>query len=179
MANKEFVDEWGKKPSKCIRCVKPWFVSGRCVIADAGFASIKCAEGLAEHGIYMIGNVKGASKGFPKKWMLDQLHVRGDTVCASSSFKTSCGQEWTLLAAGDKDKQPMTLLGTAGTSNMGAAMQRANSVLKADGTFKVMKFVLEQWAIHSVYRRNFNAIDMHNFKRQGPTCFEDTWKTHR
>ena len=73
----------------------------------------------------------------------------------------------------------MTLLGNAGTSNMGEAMQRAYSVLKADGTFEVMKFVLEQWAIHSVYRRNFNAIDMHNSKRQGPTCFEDTWKTHR
>jgi hypothetical protein len=85
----------------------------------------------------------------------------------------------TLLAAGDKDKQPMTLLGTASTSNIGEAMQRACSVLKADGTFEVMKFVLEQWAIHSIYRRNFNAIDMHSPKRQGPTCFEDTWKTHR
>jgi hypothetical protein len=55
MANKEFVDEGGKNLSKCSRCVKPWFGSGRCVIADAGFASIKCAEGLAEHGLYMIG----------------------------------------------------------------------------------------------------------------------------
>ena len=91
----------------------------------------------------MIGNVKGASTGFPKKWMLDHLHVGGDIVCASSSFKTSTGQEWTLLAPGDKDKQPMTLLGTVGTSNMGEAMQRAYNVLKADGTFEVMKFVLE------------------------------------
>jgi hypothetical protein len=120
IANKEFVDELGKNPSKCIRCVKPWFGYGRCVIADAGFASIKCDEGLAEHGLYMIGNVKGASTGFPKKWMLDQLHVRGDRVCAS--FKTSSGQEWTLLAAGDKGKQPMTLLGTVGTNNKGEAM---------------------------------------------------------
>jgi hypothetical protein len=93
MTNKKFVDEWGKNPSKCIRCVKPWFGSGRCVIADAGFASIKCVEGLAEHGLYMIGNVKGASTGFPKKWMLDPLHVRGGgRVCASSSCKTSSGQ---------------------------------------------------------------------------------------
>jgi hypothetical protein len=175
MANKEFVDELGKNPSKCIRCVKPWFGSWRCVIADAGFASIKCAEGLAEHGLYMIGNVKGAITGFPKKWMLGQLHVRGDKVCASWSFKTSNGQEWTLSAAGDKDKQPMTLLGNACTRNMGEAMQRAYGVLKADGTFEVMKFVLDQWAIHFIYRRNFNAIDMHNSKRQGLTCFEDRY----
>jgi hypothetical protein len=104
----------------------------------------------------MIGNVKGASTRFLKKWMLDKLHVRGDNrVCASSSFKTSNGQEWTLLAAGDNDMQPMTLLGSAGTSYMGEAMQRAYSVLKADGTFEAMKFVLEQWAIHSIYQRNF------------------------
>jgi hypothetical protein len=121
----------------------------------------------------------GANTGFPKKWMLDQLHVRGDRVCASSSFKTSSGQEWTLLTASDKDKQAMSLLGSVGTSNMGEAMQRTYSVLKADGTFEVMKFVLVQWAIRSIYRRNFNAIDMHNSKRQGATCFEDTWKTHR
>jgi hypothetical protein len=145
----------------------------------AWFNTFKCVKGLAEHGLYMIGNVKGASTGFPKKWMLDHVHVRGDRVCASSSFKTSSGQEWTLLAARDKDKHPMTLLGTAGTSNVGEAMQRAYNVLNADGTFEVMKFVLEQWAIHSIYRRNFNAIDMHSSKRQGPTCFEDTWKTHR
>jgi hypothetical protein len=99
-------------------------------------------------------------------------------VCASSSFKISIGQEWTVLAAGDKDKQPMTLLGTTGTSNMGEAMQRAYIAFKADGTFEVLKFVLEQWPIHSIFRRN-NAIDMHNSKRQGPTCFEDTWKTKR
>jgi hypothetical protein len=61
MANKEFVDQWGKNPSKCIRCVKPWFGSRRCVIADAGFESINCAEDLVEHSFYMIGNVKGAS----------------------------------------------------------------------------------------------------------------------
>jgi hypothetical protein len=48
------------------------------------------------------------------------------------------------LATGDKDKQPMTLLGTACTSNMGEAMQRVYSVSKVDGTFEVMKFVLEQ-----------------------------------
>jgi hypothetical protein len=65
MANTKFVDKWGKSPSKCIRCVKSWFGSGRCVIADAGFASIKCDGGLAEHGLYMIGNVKGANIGFP------------------------------------------------------------------------------------------------------------------
>eukprot|EP00873_Tetraselmis_striata_P044287 jgi/Tetstr1/464551/TSEL_009308.t1 len=116
MASKEFIPEWGKNPAKCIRCVKPWFGSGRCVIADSGFASVKCAQGLAEHGLFMIGNVKTGSAGFPKQFLLSNLKERGDRVCLTSSIKTNSGQEWSLLAAGDRDKQPMSLLGTAGTS---------------------------------------------------------------
>eukprot|EP00873_Tetraselmis_striata_P009895 jgi/Tetstr1/430159/TSEL_019991.t1 len=153
MASKEFIPEWGKNPAKCIRGVKPWFGSGRCVIADSGFASVKCTQGLAEHGLFMIGNVKTGSAGFPKLFLLSNLKERGDRVCLTSSIKTSSGQEWSLLAAGDRDKQPMSLLGTAGTSNMGDAMQRAYGVLKADGSFEVRKLILEQWDIHSTYRR--------------------------
>ena len=66
MSRKEFVAEWGKNPSKAMRCVKPWFGSGRLVIIDSGFASVKCAHGMAEHGMYVVGNVKSASAGFPK-----------------------------------------------------------------------------------------------------------------
>ena len=178
MGEKEFVQEWGKNPAKAIRCVKPWFGSGRIVIADAGFASVKCAHGLAEHGLYLIGNVKGASTGFPKKWVLDQLSVRGDRACATATIKLSSGETWKLLAAGDKDKQPMVLIGTAGTTNMGEPMVRTYSVLKADGSTDVRRRELQQWDIHSTYRRNFNVVDMHNAKRQGPTNLEDTWKTH-
>ena len=38
---------------------------------------------------------------------------------------------------------------------------------------------MPQWDIHDKYREHFNAIDKHNSKRQGPTSFEDTWKTHK
>jgi hypothetical protein len=34
-------------------------------------------------------------------------------------------------------------------------MQRAYNVLKGGETFEVMKFVLEEWVIHAIYRRNF------------------------
>ena len=178
MARKEYVGEWGANPAKAMRCVKPWFGSGRTVIADSGFASLKCATGMAEHGLYLVGNVKTASAGFPQKWLLDQLKQRGDRACASTTIKLSSGEVWPVLAAGDMDRRPMVLIGTAGTTNMGETMIRYYGVLKADGSTEVRRASLEQWDIHSTYRRKFNTVDMHNAKRQGPTNLEDTWKTH-
>ncbi len=57
MNDKEYVKEWGKAPATAMRCVKPWMGTGRLVIADAGFASLKLATGLVEHGTFLIGNV--------------------------------------------------------------------------------------------------------------------------
>jgi hypothetical protein len=66
MQDKEFVSGYGAKPAKAMRCVKPRLGSGRCVILDSGFASLKCVKGMAEHGMFAIGNVKTAHNGFPK-----------------------------------------------------------------------------------------------------------------
>lgn len=179
MNDKEFVREYGKNPSKCIRCVNPWFGSGRVVIEDSGFALVPCAKGLAEHGLFMIGNVNGASTGFPKAWLRSQLKERGDRACASSNIKLGNGDEWSLLVAADIDNPPMCLLGTTGTTNMGEDHVKPYNVLKADGSTEVRKAVLTQWSIHNTYKKNFNAIYIHNSKRHGGNCFEDTLKTHK
>ena len=179
MKDKEFVKDFGKAPAKALRCVKPWFNTGRLVILDAGFASVKCAQGMAEHGLFMIGNVKTGHAAFPKKWLLSQVNKRHDRASATTSIPTSDGHVWSLLAAVDMDKQPMALLGTAGTTTMGEAMVRRYTTTRADGLQGFIDRTLEQWHIHAVYRKNFNVIDMHNAKRQGGTSFEDTWKTKR
>ncbi len=70
MQGKEFVADYGANPAKALRCVKPWFRSGRCVILDSGFASLKCVKGMAEYGLFTIGNVKSAHVGFPKTWLV-------------------------------------------------------------------------------------------------------------
>jgi hypothetical protein len=66
MQVKEFVLVYGANLAKALRCIKPWFGSGRCVILDSGFASVKCVKGMAEHGMFCIGKVKSAHTGFPK-----------------------------------------------------------------------------------------------------------------
>ncbi len=95
----EFVSVYGSNPAKALRCVKPWLSSGRCVILDPGFASLKCVKGMAEHGMLCIGNVKFAHTGFPKAWLTENALVRGERSCASTTIKTSTGETWSVLAA--------------------------------------------------------------------------------
>jgi hypothetical protein len=67
----------------------------------------------------------------------------------------------------DRDRQPMTLLGTAGTTCMGADQPQPRGYLREDDTYVVRAIGLRQWDIHQRYRSMFNATDMHNAKRQG------------
>jgi len=66
MNDKEFVSTYGANHAKALRCVKPWFGSGRCVILDSVFASFKCIRGMTENGMYAIGHVKSAHVAFPR-----------------------------------------------------------------------------------------------------------------
>ena len=84
------------------------------------------------------------------------------------------GQQWSVLAAIDKEKQPMSLIGTAGTTNMGNTLTRHFTVRCSNGDWQTKTAHLDQCHIHDLYRFNFNAIDKHNAKRQGGTSFEDT-----
>ena len=179
MAEKKFVREFGKNPSKALRCTENWFGSGRLVFLDSGFASWKGVQGFAEHGLYVIGNVKSGHAGFPKKWLKDNAPLRDIRSCVSTSFKTRSGHEWSVIGACDMDKAPMALIGTAGTTLMGKTLERNYTVRKADGLTQPVQVILEQWNIHELYRAHFNTVDKHNAKRQGPQCLEDTWKVHK
>jgi hypothetical protein len=97
--DKELVSTYGANHAKALRCVKPWFGSDRCVILDSGFASYKCIRGMAENGMYVIGNVKYAHVAFPKVWLKQNAHVRGERSCDSTSFKTAVGETWSVLGA--------------------------------------------------------------------------------
>ena len=127
----------------------------------------------------MIGNVKSGSSKFPKQWLLDNVPRRGDRCHATAASISPNGNTVSMLASADQDKQPMCLLGTAGTSCDGATLHRKFTTIRADGSYATREATLEQDNIHEVYRKYFNALDKHNSIRQGGACFETTWKTHR
>ena len=177
METAEYVQEAGKNPAKALRCTKPWHGSGRVVILDSGFASVKCAKALRDKGLFMIGNVKTASMGFPKDWLISQVPRRGMRAVCTTTVTTDGGIQLELLGAADRDRQPMALLGTAGTSIDGGTLHRHFTTIRADGSYNVRDATLEQMNIHEIYRKYFNALDRHNSVRQGGHCFEDSWKT--
>ena len=64
---------------------EPWNDTNRLVVADSYFASVMSAEELEKKGWKFIGNVKTASKSFPKKYLENQvLPQRGDRVVLCS-----------------------------------------------------------------------------------------------
>jgi hypothetical protein len=177
MAHKPWAVEYGAGTATALRLTEPWKGTRRTVILDSAFASLKSAQQLTAHGLYMIGNVKTAHKGFPKAWLNSQVTTRGQRASATHTYVGPGGVTMEVLAAIDKDKQPMSLIGTAGSTSTGKTLTRNFTVRKATGEYFVRQAILEQWHIHEIYRACFNAIDKHNSKRQGTRSFEDTWKT--
>ncbi len=57
--------------------------------------------------------------------------------CASNTIITSTVETSSVLAACDKDKQPMALIGTVGTTTMGDILQRRLKVIREDGSCEV------------------------------------------
>ena len=77
-AGKKWREEWGATAACTMRLCEPWFNTGRVVIADSWFGSLKTAVGLLQNGLYSVMNVKGTRKGFPGKELREKVSVRGD-----------------------------------------------------------------------------------------------------
>jgi hypothetical protein len=51
MRDKKWDNDFGATCACTLRLVEPWFNSGRVIIADAWFGSVKCALELFKHGM--------------------------------------------------------------------------------------------------------------------------------
>lgn len=50
------------------RAVRNWLGSGRLVVGDAAFSSVKTCLELLKRGMFFIGIIKGCSKEFPRQF---------------------------------------------------------------------------------------------------------------
>jgi hypothetical protein len=113
----------------------------------------------------MIENVTSGHSKFPRQWLRSKAKARGQRASCTSILKVG-NHGWDLFAALDCDKQPMCLLGSAGTTAMSQSLTRNYSVLLADGTSRVHQRTFEQWDIHTTDR----WMDMRSAWR-GAACF--------
>ena len=69
-----------------LRLTEPWHGSGRIVVGDSWFGSVKTALNLRKNGLHFIGQVKTAHKKFPKKGLKDLCpEERGSHTVATAS----------------------------------------------------------------------------------------------
>lgn len=191
MAKKEFNDVYPKSIALTLRMLKPFFSSGRVLIADSWFGSVACALALFKHGIFAVMNVKTAHKDYPKAELLAEVDEikgnnersraarrarRGKQVAFIRTYRVGARQV-TLTAAGHNKKVPLLLIGTARSMLPGAEHVKTWHVNKADGTLEYLTIKTKQPQMHELYRKWMNIVDLHNKLRQGVVSMADVWHT--
>jgi hypothetical protein len=169
-ARKSFVDE-GKSAAVCLRLTEPWHHSPHQLFADAWFGGMPTAFSLLKRGFFSITNVKTQTKHFGKKdlwadaggkpWACDVRAYRQVTLQVA-------GKETTFTGAFHMDKQPMTLLSTAGSSDEAPLITRRRLYMNEFGDVVRWEGELRQPTIHAKYGTYFNAVDIHNKLALGP-----------
>ena len=78
MSEKEFLDEYGATTTTTLRLTAAYHGTGRIIVADSWFGSLKNAIALMKRGLYCNRLVKTAHKGFPRE-LLNQTDLsRGE-----------------------------------------------------------------------------------------------------
>ena len=72
---KEFIKPCGATTATKLRLTQPYHGSGRRVIADSRFGSVKCASALMKNGLYSIMLAKTGHKDFPRE-LLGEKEIR-------------------------------------------------------------------------------------------------------
>lgn len=153
-----------------LRLTAPWTGSGRVVVGDSAFASVKTAATLfVARGLDFLGQIKNGTKGFPVQ-EIKKLNGLGQTVSLTATVKV--GQaEVPLRAFGWQRKfRHMFVSTSVGTSII------SDKVLWKIGAQRV-----EVPAPHvaKLFYQHAPKIDRHNFYRQYVLAMEESWKTHR
>ena len=78
MAEKEFVDEYGATTATTLRLAVAYHGTGRIIVANSWFGSLKTAIALMKHGLYCNMLVKTAHKGFPREFLNQTDLSRGE-----------------------------------------------------------------------------------------------------
>jgi hypothetical protein len=202
MEHKEFVHDTtdvpgfggkiNKSTAQTLRCLKPYFSSGRILIADSWFGSVPCALELFKRRIFCVMNVKTATKGYPKKSLLSAVgeikgqgrearekrrQRRGRQVAYNKEFKV--GRDSCKVTAGGHNKKvPLLLVSTALSMLPGNEHRKQWTTVNARGDSEVHEIITKQPMMHELYRSHMNLVDLHNKLRQGQVSMAEVWRTN-
>ena len=149
--------------------------SGRVVMGDSAFASVGTCVALKKAGFYFLGNLKGASKLFPKRHLQTMpMQTRGQTATFTAQ-KDGVG----LIAhvwndPGKPGKKRKTFISTYGTSTSVADAKRPRKRRTGDGTWEQYYLQVPRTQIVKDYMTYAGCIDRHNRVRMDGIRLERT-----
>ena len=159
MQHAEHVRELGATTACCLRMTKAWSYSGKIVVADSWFGSVKSAVNLLNrNGLHSIMLVKTAHRDYPKDLLATPN--RGEWNSATATI-----DDVDLLAVKFMDLQEKQFISTCSTSSVGPPRQT-----KHHGEVPRPQIAYD-------YLSYAAGIDIHNHVRTGSLGFEDVWST--
>jgi hypothetical protein len=184
---KEFSAEFGEGTAVTLRLMKPLWGSGRTIVGDSAFASVKMAGQALEHGLHFQGPVKTAHKGFPaaffKAWATQQdgaLVPWGNHKVVTSMITLTDGSTKPILAFAWRDKKAKHIISTNGTTLPGHPMPKdRHRIDMVDGIPTTVAYTkwMPRPAVLEQMHSNFSVVDIHNHYRQGVLRVEVWWST--
>ena len=173
MKTRAFVAEYGSGTALLLRLSQAWKGSGRLVVADSAFASVKSAVALkCKNGLYFHGLVKTAHRKFPKKW-LNEVPIDkrgGHVVCETTE------EDVDLRAItwndGKKDKKTgeivrKNFIASCGTTLASTDHRKRRWRIGTDGRSEDYFVRVPRPQIVTEYFDGAAKIDIHNHFRQG------------
>ena len=165
-----------------LRLVEPWFGTGRTIIGDSAFASLRTCVALLEYGLFFIGIVKTASKMFPKGWFSQwekSKPARGSHMYLKTAVEIG-NVLHAIMAVGWKCKMVKTFISSVGNC-LPASDQEVHrtKIIEEDGHYVTQEYIKTTSRVNIVAHmfKYFSVIDIHDHLRQGILKMEESWKT--
>ncbi|XP_051167804.1 uncharacterized protein LOC127285709 [Leptopilina boulardi] len=171
MKDKLWQKEFGAGTATTLRLTQPWFGTGRIVVGDSWFASVKTAIELRKQGLYFLGIVKTATKMYP----MTEAKARCPKKSGKKAVATATVNGTDLTCVAWKDKKVFTFIGSCGTTLNGEPAKKNR--IDADGNVAIK--IVPRPKIVEEYFDGAPAIDIHNHIRQSGLALENSWSTQQ
>ena len=161
MATKDHVQEYGATCATTLRLSESIKGTGRVVVGDSWFGSVKTAVALKKIGLYSILLVKTAHANYPKELLNTHKLARGEWVGYTAKI-----DDVDVMAVTFQDLKRKQFISTCETVVPGKPR-----VTKHHGNVPRPK-------VAETYLKHADSIDKHNSVRTGSMGLEDVLHTH-
>lgn len=171
MSGKKWQRDLGAGTATTLRLTEPWHGTGRIVVGDSWFGSVKTAVELRKRGLYFLGMVKTAHKNYPLQEAVKRCpQMKGSCVSA-----TAKREDVPLTCIAWRDLRVHTFVGTCSTTMPGSPCRKK----RRDENGGVYYKEVNRPKLVEEYFSGAPAIDIHNHIRQDGLALEAIWNTQK